>query len=251
MCCNPMGYDAFGLPAEQYAVETGQHPAVTTEANIARYREQLDAIGFSFDWSRSVRTSDPEYYKWTQWMFLQLFHSWYDRAAGKAKPLTDLLKIFEKEGNVKHPCPDDEKLCFDADGWKKKNGEDRRQILMHYRLAYLALTDVWWCAQLETVLANDEVINGLSERGGFPCVRKKMRQWSLRITEYADRLLLGLEDLQWSEAVKEMQRNWIGKSKGAVINFSVQDSGGAPDLGVHHPPRYHFRSRLFSAGTRA
>ncbi len=223
---HPMGYDAFGLPAEQYAVETGQHPAVTTEANIARYREQLDAIGFSFDWSRAVRTSDPEYYKWTQWMFLQMFHSWYDRSAGTAKPITELLKIFDKEGNYKHPCPGDEKLRFDADGWKKKNGEDRRQILMNYRLAYQALTDVWWCQQLETVLANDEVINGLSERGGFPCTRKKMRQWSLRVTEYADRLLEGLQDLDWSEAVKEMQRNWIGKSRGAVVCFSVEESGG-------------------------
>ncbi len=223
---HPMGYDAFGLPAEQYAVETGQHPAVTTEANIARYREQLDAIGFSFDWSRAVRTSDPQYYKWTQWMFLQLFHSWYDRLAGKAKPLAELVKILEKEGNIHHLCPGDERLRFDADGWRKKSGEDRRSILMHYRLAYLAMTDVWWCPQLETVLANDEVINGRSERGGYPCHRKKLRQWSLRITEYADRLLEGLATLDWSEAVKEMQRHWIGKSLGAVVNFSVQESGG-------------------------
>jgi leucyl-tRNA synthetase len=223
---HPMGYDAFGLPAEQYAIETGQHPAVTTENNIARYREQLDAIGFSYDWSRSFKTSDPDYYKWTQWIFLRIFHSWYDRKADKAKKIEELVKIFEKEGNTAHPCPGDEKLQFDADGWKKKSGEEQREALMNYRLAYLAYSEVWWCEALGTVLANDEVINGVSERGGHPCVRKKMRQWSLRITEYAERLLEGLNALEWTDALKEMQRNWIGKSRGAVVDFAVADGGG-------------------------
>ncbi len=223
---HPMGYDAFGLPAEQYAIETGQHPAKTTTENIARYRQQLDAIGFSYDWSRAVRTSDPDYYKWTQWAFLQLFHSWYDRKLQKARPLAELVKILEKEGNVHHPAPGNPKLRFEAAGWAKKSGEERRAVLMEYRLAYLALTDVWWCEALGTVLANDEVINGVSERGGHPCVRKKMRQWSLRITEYADRLLSGLDTLDWSLAVKEMQRNWIGKSTGALVEFAVEDGEG-------------------------
>jgi leucyl-tRNA synthetase len=223
---HPMGYDAFGLPAEQYAIETGQHPAKTTAENIARYRKQLDAIGFSYDWSREVRTSDPAYYKWTQWLFLQLFHSWYDRVLQQARPIADLLKIFEKEGNLNHTCPGEPKLQFDGGGWNKKSGEERRAVLMNYRLAYLALTDVWWCEALGTVLANDEVINGVSERGGFPCVRKKMRQWNLRITEYADRLLNDLETIDWSPAVKEMQRNWIGKSRGAVVEFAVNDGEG-------------------------
>lgn len=223
---HPMGYDAFGLPAEQYAIETGQHPAKTTEENIARYRRQLDAIGFSYDWSREVKTSDPAYYKWTQWLFLQLFHSWYDRKLQKARPIADLLKIFEKEGNLNHTCPGDPRLQFEADGWKKKSGEERRAVLMNYRLAYLALTDVWWCEALGTVLANDEVIGGVSERGGHPCVRKKMRQWNLRITEYSDRLLNDLETIDWSPAVKEMQRNWIGKSTGAIVEFPVDGGEG-------------------------
>lgn len=223
---HPMGYDAFGLPAEQYAIETGQHPAKTTEENIARYRKQLDAIGFSYDWSREVKTSDPAYYKWTQWLFLQLFHSWYDRKTQKARPIADLLKIFEKEGNGNHTCPGDPRLQFEADGWKKKSGEERRAVLMNYRLAYLALTDVWWCEALGTVLANDEVIGGVSERGGHPCVRKKMRQWNLRITEYSDRLLNDLETIDWSPAVKEMQRNWIGKSTGAIVEFPVDGGEG-------------------------
>ena len=223
---HPMGYDAFGLPAEQYAIETGQHPAKTTAENIARYRKQLDAIGFSFDWSRAVNTSDPAYYKWTQWLFLQLFHSWYDRKTQKARPIADLLRIFEKEGNANHPCPGDPRLQFDAQGWNRKSGEERRAVLMNYRLAYLALTDVWWCEALGTVLANDEVIGGVSERGGHPCVRKKMRQWNLRITEYADRLLNDLETIDWSTAVKEMQRNWIGKSTGAIVEFAVNGGEG-------------------------
>ncbi|RYZ47416.1 MAG: leucine--tRNA ligase, partial [Sphingobacteriales bacterium] len=220
---HPMGFDAFGLPAEQYAIETGQHPADTTEQNIARYREQLDNIGFCFDWSREVRTSDPSYYKWTQWIFLQLFHSWYDRKAQKARPIKDLISIFEKEGNNSLPCPGDDSFCFDSKAWKTWSAKERREALMHYRLAYLGFAEVWWCEDLGTVLANDEVINGVSERGGFPVEKKKMRQWFLRITEYADRLLQGLERVDWSEAMKEMQRNWIGKSIGAEIRFDVKD----------------------------
>lgn len=224
---HPMGYDAFGLPAEQYALETGVHPAVSTEKNITRYREQLDNIGFCYDWSREVRTSDPKYYKWTQWIFLQLFHSWYDRQAQKAKPLGELLTIFEKEGNTAHACPGDEQISFDAAGWKAKSDTEQREVLMQYRLAYLDYAEVWWCEALGTVLANDEVVNGVSERGGHPVVKRKMRQWFLRITEFADRLLTSLDDLEWSDAMKEMQRNWIGKSRGAEVNFEIEGTGGA------------------------
>ena len=176
---HPMGYDAFGLPAEQYALETGQHPAVTTEKNIARYREQLDNIGFCYDWEREVRTSDPKYYKWTQWIFLQLFHSWYDRKEQKARPITELVTIFEKEGNVNTSCPGDDSITFDAAGWNSKTEAEKRDVLMNYRLAYLSYAEVWWCEALGTVLANDEVVNGVSERGGYPVVRKQMRQWFL------------------------------------------------------------------------
>ncbi len=220
---HPMGYDAFGLPAEQYALETGQHPAVTTEQNIARYRQQLDNIGFSYDWSREVRTSDPGYYKWTQWIFTRLFHSWFDRRSQKARPIADLVAIFEKEGNSHTPAPGDEKLEFNKEQWRQFTTAEQRSVLMNYRLAYLDFAEVWWCEALGTVLANDEVINGVSERGGHPCVRKKMRQWMLRITEYAERLLDGLEGLDWSEAMKDMQRNWIGKSSGAQVIFDVRD----------------------------
>lgn len=219
---HPMGYDSFGLPAEQYALETGQHPAVTTEKNIQRYREQLDNIGFCYDWSREVRTSDPQYYKWTQWIFLQLFHSWYDRKLNKARPIEELIRIFDKEGNNKNPCPDDDKFCFDVRGWGNMNIKEKREVLMRYRLAFQGYAEVWWCEALGTVLANDEVVNGVSERGGFPVIRKQMRQWFLRITEYAERLLEGLETLDWSDAMKEMQRNWIGKSTGAEVRFDVQ-----------------------------
>ncbi len=223
---HPMGFDAFGLPAEQYAIETGQHPATTTQTNIHRYREQLDNIGFCYDWEREVRTSDPGYYKWTQWIFLQLFHSWYDRKQQKARPIKDLIATFEKEGNNLTPCPADDGLCFDARAWKGMTEKEKRDVLMHYRLAYLGFADVWWCEDLGTVLANDEVVNGVSERGGFPVERRRMRQWFLRITEYADRLLEGLEKLDWSEAMKEMQRNWIGKSSGAEVRFDIQDIYG-------------------------
>ena len=221
---HPMGYDAFGLPAEQYALETGQHPAVTTEKNIARYREQLDNIGFCYDWDREVRTSDPKYYKWTQWIFLQLFHSWFDRKENKAKPISTLITIFEKEGNANTPAPGNDELHFDAAAWNGFSEKEKRDALMNYRLAYLGHAVVWWCEALGTVLANDEVVNGVSERGGHPVERKQMRQWFLRITEYADRLLTSLDKLEWSDAMKEMQRNWIGKSNGAEITFDLQNS---------------------------
>lgn len=219
---HPMGFDAFGLPAEQYALETGQHPAVTTEKNIARYKEQLDNIGFCYDWEREVRTSEPNYYKWTQWIFLQLFHSWYDRKQQKARPVKELIATFEKEGNNNNPCPDDDKLCFDAKAWAGMSEKEKRDTLMKYRLAFQGYAEVWWCEALGTVLANDEVVNGVSERGGHPVIRKQMRQWFLRITEYADRLLTSLDKLEWSDAMKEMQRNWIGKSNGAEVRFDVQ-----------------------------
>lgn len=219
---HPMGFDAFGLPAEQYALDHGVHPAVSTEKNIETYRRQLDNIGFSFDWDREVRTSDPSYYKWTQWIFLQLFHSWYDRSQAKARPIAELEAIFEKEGNGAHPCPGDKDLTFSAGTWNGWGTARRQQVLMDYRLAFLAYAQVWWCEGLNTVLANDEVVNGVSERGGFPVERKKMRQWFLRITEYADRLLDGLETVSFSESLKEMQRNWIGKSYGAEMDFAIE-----------------------------
>ena len=217
---HPMGFDDFGLPAEQYAIETGQHPAITTEKNIARYREQLDNIGFCYDWDRQVRTSDPEFYKWTQWIFLQLFHSWYNRKTNKTSPITELVSIFEREGNSTTPCPGDEQYTFSAADWTSATEKERREILMKYRLAYQGYAQVWWCEALGTVLANDEVVNGVSERGSHPVERKNMRQWFLRITEFADRLLEGLDSLDWSEPMKEMQRNWIGKSTGAVVKFT-------------------------------
>ena len=223
---HPMGFDAFGLPAEQYALETGQHPAVTTEKNIARYREQLDNIGFSYDWSRQVRTSEPNYYKWTQWIFLQLFHSWYDRSMDKARPIADLVKIFELTGNAGYPCPGDDTCSFTAEQWKAYSEKEQRNILMNYRNAYQGYAQVWWCEALGTVLANDEVVNGVSERGGHPVERKNMRQWFLRITEFAERLLNSLDNLDWSEAMKEMQRNWIGKSNGAEVSFKLAEGEG-------------------------
>ncbi|PZF73448.1 leucine--tRNA ligase [Taibaiella soli] len=229
---HPMGFDAFGLPAEQYAMETGQHPAITTEKNIARYREQLDNIGFCYDWSREFRTSDPKYYKWTQWIFLQLFHSWYNHKTGKAESIDTLIAIFEKEGNTNTACPGDEDLHFTAEEWKNFSTEAKRNALMQYRLAYLDYAEVWWCEALGTVLANDEVVNGVSERGGHPVIKKQMRQWFLRITEYADRLLSSLDTLEWTEAMKEMQRNWIGKSQGAEIKFDLLPSSSQGGGGV-------------------
>jgi len=221
---HPMGYDAFGLPAEQYALEHGVHPAVSTDQNIANFRRQLDNIGFCFDWSREIRTSDPSYYKWTQWIFLQLFNSWYDRSADKAMPISTLIARFEENGNAGIPCPGDASLSFSADEWKNYPEQTRMDILMNYRLAYCGYGEVNWCEALGTVLANDEVVNGVSERGGHPVVRKKLRQWYLRITEYADRLLQGLEKIEFSEAMKEMQTNWIGKSYGAEVDFAVKGS---------------------------
>lgn len=232
---HPMGFDAFGLPAEQYALETGQHPAVTTEKNIARYKEQLDNIGFNYDWSREVRTSDAKYYKWTQWIFLQLFKSWFNRATQKAEPLSSLIAIFNKEGNTNNEAPGDEHLQFTADEWQQKSEIEKRSVLMQYRLAYLDHAEVWWCEALGTVLANDEVVNGVSERGGHPVEKKKMRQWFLRITEFADRLISSLDNLEWSEAMKEMQRNWIGKSVGAEIKFKIQNSELEVDVFTTRP----------------
>ena len=217
---HPQGYDSFGLPAEQYAIQTGQHPAVTTAQNIARYREQLDKIGFSFDWSREVKTSDPDYYRHTQWIFIQLFNSWYNNATDKAEPIETLIALFETEGNSKvNAACDDDTPTFTAEQWRAFSSEQQQQILLKYRLTYLAETEVNWCPALGTVLANDEIVNGVSERGGHPVIRKKMTQWSMRITAYAERLLQGLDTIDWSESIKESQRNWIGKSVGASINF--------------------------------
>jgi len=221
---HPMGYDAFGLPAEQYAIETGQHPAKTTKANIQRYREQLDLIGFSFDWSREVNTSKPEFYKWTQWIFIQLFHSWFDRNNNKAKPISTLIAEFENHGNAKVNAASDPVETFSADQWKSFSDHEKRETLLYYRIAYRAETTVNWCAELGTVLANDEVVNGVSERGGFPVEQRKMKQWSLRITAFAERLLEGLETIDWTDSLKDIQRNWIGKSEGAEIEFKIADS---------------------------
>ena len=218
---HPMGYDAYGLPAEQYAIQTGTHPAVTTEKNIKRYREQLDRIGFSYDWSREVRTSDPDYYKWTQWTFIQLFKHWYNKRTDKAEPVEALIKEFEKNGNENVEAADSCKGVFTAGEWNSMTEKEQQEILMNYRLAYLSDTWVNWCPELGTVLANDEVVNGLSERGGHPVERKLMKQWSLRITAYAQRLLEGLDKVDWFESLKEMQRNWIGRSEGAGVYFNI------------------------------
>ena len=219
---HPQGYDSFGLPAEQYAIQTGQHPAVTTAQNIARYREQLDKIGFSFDWSREVKTSDPDYYRHTQWIFIQLFNSWYNNETDKAEPIETLIALFETEGNSKaNAACDDDTPTFTAAQWHAMTAESKQRHLLKYRLTYLAETEVNWCPALGTVLANDEIVNGVSERGGHPVIRKKMTQWSMRITAYAERLLQGLDTIDWSESIKESQRNWIGKSVGASINFAL------------------------------
>ena len=219
---HPQGYDSFGLPAEQYAIQTGQHPAVTTAQNIARYREQLDKMGFSFDWSREVKTSDPDYYCHTQWIFIQLFNSWYNNATNKAEPIETLIALFETEGNSKvNAACDDDTPTFTAAQWHAMTAESKQRHLLKYRLTYLAETEVNWCPALGTVLANDEIVNGVSERGGHPVIRKKMTQWSMRITAYAERLLQGLDTIDWSESIKESQRNWIGKSVGASIDFAL------------------------------
>lgn len=219
---HPMGYDSFGLPAEQYAIQTGQHPAITTEANINRYREQLDNIGFSYDWSREVRTSEPNYYRWTQWIFMQLFDAWYNKEADKAEPIASLIQKFENNGTTGIKAEsDDDVLTFTATEWKALAEKDQQIELLKYRLAFLRESTVNWCPALGTVLANDEVINGVSERGGYPVEQKKMMQWSMRITAFADRLLRGLDTIDWPEPLVEMQRNWIGKSVGASVKFPV------------------------------
>jgi leucyl-tRNA synthetase len=230
---HPMGFDAFGLPAEQYAIDHGIHPAVSTAQNIQNFKTQLSKIGFSYDWSREVQTCDPKYYKWTQWIFLQIFDSWFNREKEKAERIAELITIFDKEGNTNHPFPNTKfsvpatgKESFSASEWKSWDEKTKQDILMQYRLAYLAYTDVNWCEALGTVLANDEVINGVSYRGGFPVVKRQMRQWSLRITEYADRLLKGLEEIDFSDSMKEIQRNWIGKSVGAKITFKLKNEKG-------------------------
>lgn len=219
---HPIGFDAYGLPAEQYAIQTGTHPVVTTEKNILRYREQLTKIGFSFDWSREVKTCDPNYYKWTQWTFIQLFNSWYNKKSRKAEPITHLITNFEKNGNREVDAACNEVDSFNAEEWKKKTEKQQQEILMNYRLACLSDTWVNWCPALGTVLANDEVKDGFSERGGHPVERKLMKQWSLRITAYAQRLLEGLEKIEWSDSLKEVQRNWIGRSVGASVNFRIK-----------------------------
>ncbi|WP_395076012.1 leucine--tRNA ligase [Flavobacterium sp.] len=219
---HPQGYDSFGLPAEQYAIQTGQHPDKTTKENIARYREQLDKIGFSFDWSREVRTSNADYYKHTQWIFIQLFNSWYNKLTDKAEDISSLITIFEMAGNATvHAVSDDNVEIFFPSDWRFYSEEKKQQILLQYRLTYLAETEVNWCPGLGTVLANDEIVNGVSERGGHPVIRKKMTQWSMRISAYAERLLQGLDTIDWSESIKESQRNWIGKSVGAMVSFKV------------------------------
>ena len=224
---HPVGYDSFGLPAEQYAIQTGQHPAVTTEENINRYEQQLKKIGFSFDWSREIRTSDPAYYRWTQWIFIELFHSWYNKATDRAENISTLVAHFEKFGTENLDAVQSEELNFTAEEWLNASEADKQDILLNYRMAYRAETTVNWCPALGTVLANDEVKDGKSERGGYPVYQKKMMQWSMRITAYSDRLLRGLDGLDWSEAVKESQRNWIGKSEGALVKFGIK---GADDF---------------------
>ena len=218
---HPMGYDAYGLPAEQYAIQTGQHPAITTKNNIARYREQLDKIGFSYDWSREVQTCDPEYYKWTQWAFVKMFRSYYCNQAQQARPLDELIEVFSQQGTAGLDLACTEPMSFTADEWNAKTEKEQQEILMNYRIAYLGDTLVNWCPQLGTVLANDEVSEGLSIRGGYPVEQKKMRQWCLRVSAYAQRLLDGLDDVDWTDSLKETQRNWIGRSVGAVMKFKT------------------------------
>ena len=233
---HPQGYDSFGLPAEQYAIQTGQHPRKTTDNNIARYRSQLDKIGFSYDWSREVRTSDPDYYKWTQWIFIQLFESWYCKKHEKAFPISELVKVFEEQGNksINAECAM-EMQEFSAAEWAGYSDTHKEKILLKYRLTYLAETEVNWCPQLGTVLANDEIINGVSERGGFPVVRKRMKQWSMRITSYAQRLLDGLENIDWPQPLKDAQTNWIGRSDGASVHFKLKDQEGTIEVFTTRP----------------
>ena len=221
---HPMGYDAYGLPAEQYAIQTGQHPEITTTQNISRYRSQLDKIGFCYDWSREIRTCDPKYYKWTQWAFMQMFNSYYDTKLQKARPIADLVKEFETSGTLNVYAAQGEELTFTADEWKKMSVKEKSDVLMNYRIAYLGNTMVNWCPKLGTVLANDEVSEGVSIRGGYPVEQKVMCQWCLRVSAYAQRLLEGLDRLDWTDSLKETQRNWIGRSEGAEMIFPIADS---------------------------
>lgn len=221
---HPMGYDAYGLPAEQYAIQTGQHPVITTNQNINRYKEQLDKIGFSFDWSREIRTCEPEYYKWTQWAFIQMFNSYFCNDEQQARPIEELVQVFESQGTKDMNIACSEELSFSAEEWNAKSEKEQQEILLNYRIAYLGETMVNWCPALGTVLANDEVINGLSERGGYPVEQRKMRQWCLRVSAYAQRLLDGLEKIDWTDSIKETQKNWIGRSEGAEMKFNVKDS---------------------------
>ena len=232
---HPMGYDAYGLPAEQYAIQTGQHPAVTTEKNIARYREQLDKIGFCYDWDREIRTCDPQYYKWTQWTFIQLFNSYYCKQANQARPIAELEEVFATQGTSGLDVACSKDLSFTAEQWNGYTEKEKQQILMNYRLAYLADIPVNWCPKLGTVLANDEVVGGLSVRGGYPVERKLMRQWSLRITAYSQRLLNGLDQVDWSDSLKEIQRNWIGRSEGASVYFSLENSDKSFEIFTTRP----------------
>jgi len=211
---HPMGYDAYGLPAEQYAIQTGQHPAITTKKNIARYREQLDKIGFCYDWDREIQTCEPDYYKWTQWAFVQMFNSYYCNDAKQARPIAELVSVFEQQGSAGVNIAGSEELVFSADDWKAMTEKEQQEILLNYRIAYLADLKVNWCPALGTVLANDEVSEGVSVRGGHPVEQKMMRQWSLRVSAYAQRLLDGLDTLDWTESLKETQKNWIGRSEG-------------------------------------
>src|SRR5690606_32888021 len=232
---HPMGYDSFGLPAEQYAIQTGQHPAITTKTNIEGgtdkdgnvipgYRKQLDKIGFSFDWDREVRTSEPNYYKWTQWIFKQLFNSWYNKDSDKAEKIDTLIEHFRTKGNVEVNAVCDDVAVFSAADWNSWSEEQQQKMLLNYRIAFLSDTWVNWCPALGTVLANDEIKDGVSERGGHPVEQKLMRQWSMRITAYAERLINGLEGLDWTDSVKDIQRNWIGKSQGAEVLFNIHNS---------------------------
>ena len=233
---HPQGYDSFGLPAEQYAIQTGQHPAKTTEENIKTYRRQLDQIGFSFDWSREVRTSNPEYYKWTQWIFIQLFNSWYNLDSNKAEDISTLISIFEKEGNISvNASCDDEIQEFTSLQWEAFSKKEQEEIVLQYRLTFLSDTEVNWCPELGTVLANDEIVNGVSERGGFPVVRKKMTQWSMRISAYAQRLLDGLKSIDWPQPLKDSQTNWIGRSQGAMVSFQIDSHDRMIDVFTTRP----------------
>ena len=218
---HPQGYDSFGLPAEQYAIQTGQHPKKTTSENINTYRRQLDKIGFSFDWSRELKTSDPDYYKWTQWIFIKLFNSWYDYDQDKARDINTLIELFSQRGNSDMKNNTDELEIFTASQWEEFTSGEQQKILSHYRIAYLAESEVNWCPDLGTVLANDEIVNGVSERGGFSIEKRKMKQWNMRISCYANRLLSGLDKIDWNTSIKETQRNWIGKSIGCSIEFKV------------------------------